>query len=107
MTETSFQTAYERWQSAQFPKGSRDDDLDDLHSDLAHVDAVVADCAIPYATEGRHAPVPVPVVEQLDEMIERATRLEAADDADNAALATSYREYGELLKAVVAQLPTS
>lgn len=107
MTENSFQAAYERWRSAQFPPGSRDDDLDDLHSDLAHVDSMVADSAIPYATEGRAEPVSAPMVEQLDAVIERAARLEAADDADNAARATSYREYAELLKAVVALLPTS
>jgi hypothetical protein len=105
MTETSFQAAYDRWQRAQFPKGSRNEDLDDLHGDLAYIDSVVADAAIPYATEGRAAQVPQPVVDQLNALVERSGELEKDGDPDVAHVAGTYREYGELLQSVIAELP--
>lgn len=107
MTETSFQAAYDRWQAAQFPKGSRDEDLDDVHSDLAYLDSVVADCAIPYVTDGRAAQVPGPVVAQLAEIVERSAQLEKHGDPDTAPTAADYRAYAQLLQAVVAGLPQS
>lgn len=105
MTETSFRAAYDRWQATQFPKGSRDDDLDDLHGDLAYLDSVVADCAIPYATEGRATSVPAPVVEQLAELVTRSAQLEQDADPARSQTAAAYRGYAELLQAVAAELP--
>ncbi len=101
MTELAFTEAYDRWQAEPFPKGSKVDALDELHADLAYVDAMVAECAVPYATEGRVTSLPTQALQDLDRILERSAELERDDDPENARLAASYRGYAERLKSVV------
>lgn len=92
--------AYERWQAQPFPPGSELDELDELHAELGYADAMLAECAIPFVTEGRYTPMPTQALQELDHVIERSRVLESDAVPETARTAAAYRVYAELLKAV-------
>lgn len=53
-----FAEAAEAWRRRAFPEGSEDEDLDELHADLALADTWVAEVVIPFVEGGVYAPLP-------------------------------------------------
>jgi hypothetical protein len=52
--ETRFQEAYAAWRLQPFPSGSTNDEIDELHADLALVDSCVAETVLPFVERGEH-----------------------------------------------------
>lgn len=48
-----FRKFYTRWRSQPFPPGSQNEELDELHAELALLDVWIADYLLPFALEGR------------------------------------------------------
>jgi hypothetical protein len=51
-----FEEAVSLWRERSFPAGSEDDDLDELHADIALADSWIADAVIPYVDAGLFNP---------------------------------------------------
>jgi hypothetical protein len=100
MLPGALQHLYDRWRHQPFPPGSVIDELDLMHAQLAYADAMVADSAIPFVTRGEYSEIPDQAVRELDSVIVSARRLEENEADERAQLATQYREYAELLKAL-------
>jgi hypothetical protein len=85
------------WRNAPFPPGSGEDDLDELHADLALADTWVAESTIPYLERGVVALPPFDVKSELEKLEHRALSLAEKSAAAERALADSYVRYVGLL----------
>lgn len=101
MNTERFEEAYRRWMAQPFPAGSDVDELDELRSELAYADAMVADTAIPLARTGiRLGDLPEQVRIEVADVQTRARRYEHVAGKE-AQLAASYRAYAELLSSLI------
>jgi hypothetical protein len=95
----SFERAFRAWREAPFPEGSENDLVDELHAELAQLDAFVADAVIP-ASEG--LPIGTSVLDigsELRRFVERADALQHLDTGDRFAL-RDYIRYATMLRDV-------
>jgi hypothetical protein len=93
--------AYERWRRTPLPSGTLNEEVDELHADLAMWDAFVADAVIPMADGRQYDPGvhdQAAEVENLRQRIEVVMREAVAEDREQLRL---YREYCDLLQAVI------
>ena len=101
----TFEEAYRAWRSQPFPSGSHDDQIDDIHAQLAYVDAVVADVVIPFVESGRDVSVKLDVAALLNEL---SSRIAAHDETVSARLdgrLAEYQHYCDLLRSVYELAP--
>jgi hypothetical protein len=96
----AFRTAYQAWRERPFPPGSPDDDVDELHADLALADSWVAESVIPYIEDGSHQPANVDVLSELRALRRRAEKLETTAKPEESRLAVDYRDYIDALAEV-------
>ena len=90
--------AYAAWRSRPFPPGSSDELLDELHADLALADTWVAEAVIPRVEHGLHQPARADVIDELEELRDRAVELtETSGRFADGDLADDYREYVDVL----------
>jgi hypothetical protein len=94
-----FQGAYQAWRARPFPHGSADDeDVDELHADLALADSMLAGPMVTFTKYGDATPASWGNARQkLDQFRERAQALERSTDGNNRRLAHEYDRYAELL----------
>jgi hypothetical protein len=85
---------YDLLRQEPFPTGGRDDDLDELHADLALADSWVAESVIPFVERGSFAPAKVDVLQALRTMREQARGLRDPDAR------SAYLRYIDLLSRV-------
>jgi hypothetical protein len=81
-----------------FPEGSADDDVDELHADLALVDTWIAEAIVPFVDEGVIVPVKVDPLAALHEINARATRLAISTSAGDKKRLEQYLRYAEALR---------
>jgi len=86
------------WQKLGFPKGSRDEELDEIHADLALCDSWVAESLVPYLRTGRWTPAIPNVLQTLDDIIARLNQRQK--QVYDRALIDQYLRYAMLLRAV-------
>jgi hypothetical protein len=99
-------SAYRRWRDQPFPASSVDDDLDELHKDLAYWDAMVADTIIPAIEHGaRYNPGVLDLNHGLAGYREKAVTASQQAGPAEAALIAQYLAYADLL--IVANAETS
>jgi len=98
----AFLTAYEAWRCLAFPPGSPNDDLDELHADIALADTWVANSVIPYVTDGvaYTAGDEADIIRDLQNLRSRAETLAMDSVADEVKLALDYLDYVDALLAV-------
>ena len=93
---------YEAWRRMPFPTGSSNDDIDELHAELATWDAFVAEAVIPME---RGRPYDPGIHDQAAEIRHLRSRIEALTPTvageDRESL-VAYREYCDSLMAVIA-----
>ena len=76
---STFAEAFEAWRRVPFPMGSPEDDLDELHADIALADTWVAESVIPFAEQGTFVPAAVDVLHELQALNDRAMRFGETD----------------------------
>jgi len=86
--------AYYAWRREPFPHGGSDEQVDELHADLALADSWVAESVIPFVERGQFLPAQVDVVQGLRLLRERAAAHRSPDRA------MEYLKYVELLSDV-------
>lgn len=102
MDRQTFLAAFERWTNAPFPQGSDDDVLDEIHAQLAYADAMVAEAALPIAnSRALTGEVPHQVRVELRDAVTRSAAYMLGEVEDQARSAASYRDYAEILLAVI------
>lgn len=87
---------FEQWLSEPFPRGSENDKLDELHSDLAYVDAMVASTIIPYLKRGVFDEHPYLDRDEICRIVDdsRAFRTHLPEERERA---EQYARYGSVL----------
>jgi len=97
---SAFEDAYGAWRWCSFPSGSANDEVDELHADLALADVWVADTVIPYVESGIYQPAQVDVLAELTKLRERSDQLASGASPDDAQTVLAYRDYVDLLSAI-------
>jgi hypothetical protein len=92
--------SYAAWRALPFPPGSADDELDEIHADLALADHWVAESVIPFVEHGRHEPARPDVLAEVTHLITRAQGRERAGNTERINLARQYRAYAMSLLCV-------
>jgi hypothetical protein len=100
MDRKDVEEACNRWRATSFPKGSLDDELDELHAQLAYVDAMIADSAIPFLAGSRYDPIPAQASDELEHVLSRASTLAQLSNPEISNTALEYRQYAALLRDV-------
>jgi hypothetical protein len=59
---SAFEERYAAWRARPFPDGSATDAIDELHADLAGIDAVVAETVVPFVKHGTYNPAKIDVI---------------------------------------------
>jgi hypothetical protein len=99
-----FQDAYRAWRSEPFPNGSvDDDDVDELHADLANVDDWVAGPVVTFFNHGEVVEPPGSAVRVFGALIElrgRARLLAVSAKGDGRSQAEKYERYVEHMELV-------
>ena len=101
MTADPFAAAREAWIAAPFPEGSAtDEDADDLKSDLAYWDYIVADTVLPFVNGGGWREPPVDVRSGIGDMRKRTQELAGRAKSDEVDRVRRYEDYITLLATV-------
>ena len=100
MDRRELEDACKRWRSTPFPAGSPRDELDELHAQLAYVDAMVAESVIPFMAGRGHSPIPQQASDELVHVIAAAARLAGDPDPETSGPAAAYGEYAGTLRDV-------
>lgn len=100
MNRQELEDACKRWRSTTFPAGSTSDELDELHAQLAYIDAMVADTAVPFMAGRRHGRLPEQALEELEHVTAAAARLANDPDLETSRSARAYGEYAKILREV-------
>lgn len=96
MTMDAFGDIITAWREASFPPGSDNDQLDEVHADLALFDTWVAAAVLPYLHSLVWEPVVPDVFAALDRLEQSLGELEL--DAGDRERANSYAAYALLLR---------
>jgi hypothetical protein len=105
MDMSQFSVEYDRWREEAFPPGSEVDDLDEAHSRLAYVDAMVADAAIGFVKGGvPPGTLPRQVRADLADVFSTVEAYEGQGKQPLADIVASYRRYAERLAVMLAYL---
>jgi hypothetical protein len=99
MNET-FEELYNAWRSEPFPEGSDDDEVDELHADLALADTNVAAVIVPFVEHGRSQAPAIDVMGSLEALRSRASALREAFDDERKVAISAYDKYAETLESV-------
>lgn len=86
------------WQGSVFPKGSPDEELDEIHADLALCDSWIAESLLPYLRTGKWVPAIPDVLQVLDDIVDRLNRQQ--EQRNDLVLIDQYTQYASLLRAV-------
>jgi hypothetical protein len=101
-----FEDSVTAWRGQPFPPGSSNEQLDELHADLAVADTWVAESVIPLVERGVFQLPRVDVIEELRELNKRAVKLGKVTVGEESLLAGSYRDYAALLSRVYQEFLT-
>jgi hypothetical protein len=97
-------TAYDRWRGLAFPPGSASDHVDELHTDLAYWDSMVADTVIPVAERGEPYDSGVLDLEAgLRALAARISAVSVAASGEDAGLLCQYAAYADALLAATTE----
>jgi hypothetical protein len=97
---TALERAYIAWRQHPLPPCSSDDELHEVHTDLALVDTWVAEVVVPFVEQRRYAFTTVDIDGALRGIRERADAAAASGADGDAELAARYRAYADCLKAL-------
>jgi hypothetical protein len=93
----TFDEYYAAWRARPFPSGSATDAVDELHADLAGVDAVVAEAVVPFVKHGTYHPAKIDVIGELERLADTAVQLADSGSDEDRSLARAYHDYLEVL----------
>lgn len=88
---------YREWRDCPFPKGSSNDALDELHSDLALIDSWIVEELVPYFEDGAVWLSKVDVMDALGRIEARLEGLSYLEGSIEMKLVSEYGEYANLL----------
>lgn len=88
-----FEGSYAAWREMPGPRGSDDEDLEALRSDIFLADHWIAETLIPFFENGRIKVPPFDVENPLSELLKRAIQMEEGGREDLTAIARTYSDY--------------
>lgn len=99
MNMGTFNASVAAWRRAAFPVGSKNDELDEIHADLALIDTWVAGSVLPYVDTDVWEPAVPNVLGALDSL-ERHVHGVHLDGENHVQVANRYLAYAGLLRSV-------